>query len=67
MAQTYYSHHCKKEVKTYNYHGLYFYTLKNYPQHNSKELTMLIQSLKLSNCGLLMNNTMHEIFNKFNY
>ena len=36
MVQTYYLHHCKKEVKIYNYHDLSFYIHKNYLQHSLK-------------------------------
>ena len=64
MVQIYYLHHCKKEVKIYNYHDLNLYIRRNYLQHNSKELVMLIQSLNLLTNKVHTNNTMHEIFNK---
>ena len=64
MVQIYYLHHCRKEVKIYSYHDLDFYTHRNYPQHNLKELAELIQSLKLLTSKVPTNDTVQDIFNK---
>ena len=64
MVQIYYLHHCRKEVTIYSYHDLGFYTHRNYPQHNLKELVKLIQSLMIFTSKVPTNDTVQDIFNK---
>ena len=67
MAQIYYLHHYTKEVKIYSYRDLDFYTHRNYPQHNLKELVKLIQSLKLFTSLVLTNDTVQDIFKQVKF